>query len=138
MNYYNEYDKFAANWLRNLIDAELIPPGHVDGRDIKLPHRLDHVHGVFGPSLAGLTIHEPHGVAARAQGVGGRALEVEILGLPGPRVVDRAHNLAGGVINELDAVRGADLFSALKRPEKLKWAARHLAARQHLQRLGLL
>ena len=35
MNYYNEFDKFAANWLRELIKAGLIPDGHVDDRDIK-------------------------------------------------------------------------------------------------------
>ena len=34
MNYYNENDKFAANWLRELIKAELIPNGEVDDRSI--------------------------------------------------------------------------------------------------------
>ena len=34
MNYYNEFDPKAAAWLRSLIDAELIPPGHVDDRSI--------------------------------------------------------------------------------------------------------
>ncbi|EQA1589914.1 DNA cytosine methyltransferase [Enterobacter hormaechei] len=32
--YYNEYDPFAAKWLRNLIDAGLIAPGIVDERSI--------------------------------------------------------------------------------------------------------
>ena len=32
--YYNENDKFAARWLRNLIDAKLIPAGDVDERSI--------------------------------------------------------------------------------------------------------
>lgn len=32
--YYNEYDPFAAQWLRNLIDAGLIAPGIVDERSI--------------------------------------------------------------------------------------------------------
>ncbi|WP_180244819.1 DNA cytosine methyltransferase [Enterobacter hormaechei] len=32
--YYNEYDPFAAQWLRNLIDAGLIAPGFVDERSI--------------------------------------------------------------------------------------------------------
>ena len=32
--YYNEIDKFAANWLRNLIGAGLIAPGEVDERSI--------------------------------------------------------------------------------------------------------
>ncbi|ENE1254000.1 DNA cytosine methyltransferase [Stenotrophomonas maltophilia] len=34
MNYYNEWDSYAAQWIRNLIDAGLIPPGHVDTRSI--------------------------------------------------------------------------------------------------------
>jgi len=34
MNYYNEFDPKAAAWLRSLIDAELIPPGHVDERSM--------------------------------------------------------------------------------------------------------
>lgn len=34
MNYYNEYDKFAAAWLRELIKEGLIPDGHVDERSI--------------------------------------------------------------------------------------------------------
>ena len=35
MNYYNEYDPFAAQWIRNLIAAGLIPPGVVDTRSIE-------------------------------------------------------------------------------------------------------
>lgn len=34
MNYYNEFDPYAAQWLRNLIDAGHIPAGHVDTRSI--------------------------------------------------------------------------------------------------------
>lgn len=34
MNYYNEFDKCAANWLRNLIAAGLLPAGDVDERSI--------------------------------------------------------------------------------------------------------
>jgi len=34
MNYYNEFDPFAAAWLRNLIAAGLIPAGDVDTRSI--------------------------------------------------------------------------------------------------------
>lgn len=34
MNYYNEFDPFAAAWLRNLISAGLIAPGDVDERSI--------------------------------------------------------------------------------------------------------
>lgn len=33
--FYNEIDPFAAQWLRNLIDAGLIAPGVVDERDIR-------------------------------------------------------------------------------------------------------
>ena len=32
--YYNEFDPYSAQWLRNLIDAGLIAPGHVDDRSI--------------------------------------------------------------------------------------------------------
>lgn len=35
MNYYNEHDPKAAAWLRELIRAGEIPPGHVDERDIQ-------------------------------------------------------------------------------------------------------
>jgi DNA (cytosine-5)-methyltransferase 1 len=35
MNYYNEFDPFAAQWLRNLIAEGLIPKGIVDDRSIK-------------------------------------------------------------------------------------------------------
>jgi DNA (cytosine-5)-methyltransferase 1 len=35
MNYYNEFDPYAAQWLRNLIDAGHIPQGEVDTRSIK-------------------------------------------------------------------------------------------------------
>lgn len=40
--YYNEIDPFAAQWLRNLIDAGLIAPGEVDERGIEdvLPNEL--------------------------------------------------------------------------------------------------
>lgn len=34
MNYYNEWDKGAASWLRELIKAGLIPNGYVDERSI--------------------------------------------------------------------------------------------------------
>ncbi len=34
VNYYSEWDPYAAQWIRNLIDAGLIPPGHVDTRSI--------------------------------------------------------------------------------------------------------
>lgn len=34
MNYYNEWDKHAAQWLRELIKMKLIPDGYVDERSI--------------------------------------------------------------------------------------------------------
>lgn len=34
MNYYNEFDPFAAQWLRELIADGLLPPGDVDDRSI--------------------------------------------------------------------------------------------------------
>jgi DNA (cytosine-5)-methyltransferase 1 len=33
--YFNEFDPFAAQWLRNLIAVGHLPPGVVDGRDIR-------------------------------------------------------------------------------------------------------
>ncbi len=39
--YYNEFDKHAAQWLRNLIDAGHIAPGHVDERSIEDVHPSD-------------------------------------------------------------------------------------------------
>jgi DNA (cytosine-5)-methyltransferase 1 len=33
--YYNEVDPYRAQWLRNLIDADMIAPGDVDERDIR-------------------------------------------------------------------------------------------------------
>jgi DNA (cytosine-5)-methyltransferase 1 len=35
MNYYNENDKYSADWLENLIAGGVIPPGNVDRRDIR-------------------------------------------------------------------------------------------------------
>lgn len=35
MNYYNEFDPYAAQWLRNLIAAGLLPLGDVDDRPIQ-------------------------------------------------------------------------------------------------------
>ena len=33
-HYYNEFDPFAAQWLRNLIGEGLLPAGDVDTRSI--------------------------------------------------------------------------------------------------------
>lgn len=35
MNYYNDHEPFAAQWLKNLVAAGLLPPGTVDSRDIQ-------------------------------------------------------------------------------------------------------
>ena len=35
MNYYNDNDEFACEWLRELIKDRLIPEGEVDDRDIR-------------------------------------------------------------------------------------------------------
>lgn len=35
MNYYNEFDDYPAQWLRNLIAEGVIPDGEVDDRDIR-------------------------------------------------------------------------------------------------------
>ena len=35
--YYNEFDPYAAQWLRNLIARGLIAPGDVDDRSIIMP-----------------------------------------------------------------------------------------------------
>lgn len=35
MNYYNEIDPYCAQWIRNLMDDDLIPRGHVDTRSIE-------------------------------------------------------------------------------------------------------
>ena len=34
MNFYNEWDPYAASWLRQLVEDGHIPPGEVDERDI--------------------------------------------------------------------------------------------------------
>ena len=35
MNLYNEIDPYCADWLRSLVQSQLIPPGHVDERPIQ-------------------------------------------------------------------------------------------------------
>jgi DNA (cytosine-5)-methyltransferase 1 len=35
MHYYNEWDPYVAQWLRNLIEAGILPEGLVDERDIR-------------------------------------------------------------------------------------------------------
>lgn len=70
--YYNEIDPFAAAWLKNLIDAGLIPHGDVDERSI-----VD----VAPSDLAGYT--QCHFFA----GIGGWALAARLAGWPDDREI---------------------------------------------------
>ena len=72
MNYYNEIDKYAAQWLRNLIAAGQIAPGDVDDRSI-----LD----VRPSDLVGYT--QCHFFA----GIGGWSLALRLAGWPDDRPV---------------------------------------------------
>src|SRR5574339_197755 len=68
MNYYNEIDPFAGQWLRNLIAGGHIPDGRVDERDIRL---------VQPEELAGFT--QCHFFA----GIGGWSVALAIAGWRG-------------------------------------------------------
>jgi DNA (cytosine-5)-methyltransferase 1 len=72
MDYYNEIDPYAAQWLRNLIDAGHIAPGWVDTRSIEdvKPNELTE-------------FRRCHFFA----GIGGWALALEIAGWPSDRRV---------------------------------------------------
>lgn len=70
--YYNEFDPYAAQWLRNLISAGHIAYGHVDERDIK---------EVAASDLDGYTQH--HFFA----GIGGWSLALRMAGWPDDRPV---------------------------------------------------
>ena len=72
MNYYNENDPFAAQWLRNLIQKKLIPNGEVDERDIQ---------NVEASDLHGYT--QCHFFA----GIGGWSYALELAGWPDDRPV---------------------------------------------------
>lgn len=65
--YYNEFDPFAAQWLRNLIDAGHIAPGVVDDRSIT---------DVTASDLAGFT--QCHFFA----GIGGWSYALRLAGIP--------------------------------------------------------
>lgn len=67
MNYYNEWDKGAAAWLRELIKAGLIPNGYVDERSIT---------EVTPSDLEGFT--QCHFFA----GIGGWSLALKLAGVP--------------------------------------------------------
>jgi DNA (cytosine-5)-methyltransferase 1 len=70
--YYNENDPYAAQWLRNLIQAGHIAPGDVDERSI-----VD----VTGPELVGYT--QCHFFA----GIGGWSIALRLAGWPDNRPV---------------------------------------------------
>lgn len=72
MNYYNEIDPHAAQWLRNLIEAGLIPAGDVDTRSIE---------DVIPNELRGYT--QCHFFA----GIGGWPLALHLAGWPESRPV---------------------------------------------------
>lgn len=67
MNYYNEWDKGAAAWLRELINNKLIPYGYVDERSIT---------EVTPSDLEGFT--QCHFFA----GIGGWSLALQLAGVP--------------------------------------------------------
>ena len=70
--YYNEFDPFAAQWLRNLIEGGHLPAGDVDERDIR---------EVKASDLAGYT--QCHFFA----GIGGWPLALTLAGWPADRPV---------------------------------------------------
>ena len=70
--YYNEHDRFAAAWLRELINAKLIADGDVDERDIQ---------DVQAADLAGYT--QCHFFA----GIGGWSYALRLAGWPDDRSV---------------------------------------------------
>lgn len=70
--YYNEFDPYAAQWLRNLIDAGLIAPGDVDERSIE---------DVRADELVGY--RQCHFFA----GLGGWSLALRMAGWPDERAV---------------------------------------------------
>ena len=72
MNYYNEFDPYAAQWLRNLIEAGHIPQGEVDSRSIK---------DVRASDLTGFI--QCHFFA----GLGGRSHALRLAGWPDDRPV---------------------------------------------------
>jgi len=72
MNYYNEFDTNKAQWIRNLIAAGHIPPGHVDDRSIK---------DVTPNDLEGFT--QCHFFA----GIAGWSLALKLAGWPADRPV---------------------------------------------------
>jgi DNA (cytosine-5)-methyltransferase 1 len=72
MNYYNEFDPYAAAWLRNLISAGHLPKGEVDERPIQ---------EVTSTDLMGFT--QCHFFA----GIGGWSIALKLAGWPEDRPV---------------------------------------------------
>jgi DNA (cytosine-5)-methyltransferase 1 len=72
VNYYNEFDPYAAQWLRNMISAGHIPAGDVDERNIK---------EVKADEIKGYT--QCHFFA----GIGGWPLALKLAGWPDDRSV---------------------------------------------------
>jgi DNA (cytosine-5)-methyltransferase 1 len=56
MNFYNEYDPFAAQWLRNLSDAGHVARGRVDARSIKELEFFDIPEGKQAHFFAGIGV----------------------------------------------------------------------------------
>ena len=72
MIYVNEIDQYCAQWLQNLMDAGVLPPGHIDTRSIE---------DVTPNDLAGYTQH--HFFA----GLGGWIYALDLAGWPRDRPV---------------------------------------------------
>jgi len=72
VNYYNEIDKYAAQWISNLAERELIPGGLVDDRSI---------HDVQAGDL------EAYGQCHFFAGIAGWPLALELAGWPSTRPV---------------------------------------------------
>ncbi len=70
--YYNEWEPYCAQWLRNLIDAGLIPKGEVDDRDIR---------EISGDDLKG------YGQCHFFAGIGGWAYAARLAGIPDERSI---------------------------------------------------
>jgi DNA (cytosine-5)-methyltransferase 1 len=70
--YYNENDRYTAQWLRNLIEAGLLPSGTIDDRDIRK---------VVGDDVQGF--REQHWFG----GIGGWSLAIRLAGWPAGREV---------------------------------------------------
>ena len=104
VNYYNEWDKGAAAWLRELIKAGLIPQGYVDERSIT---------EVTPSDLEGFT--QCHFFA----GIGGWSLALQLAGVPATARIwtgsppCQPFSVAGKQLGQLDARHLAPTFMRL-------------------------